>query len=370
MADDDLRGDLMAAFANPSSTPAASETAPLPGADAPPSPSPAPTPEATPAAPEAAPGAPADQPRNPDGTFAAKPAEAAPAAPAAPPAGKETPPPATPAATPPADRIAAPENWKGAGKLKWEKLPRDIQQEIVAEFGRIGQIESQLSAYRQAIGPRAARLAAEYGSVERAIEQLFALSDFAAADANGFLNWFAQTRGITSPGAAPQPQQPGQPAQPAADPALMAALKPYLDKIGALEKRLSDSDASTQQEAYTATLQTVEQFVADPAHPYAAEVAAEMTRLIEGGVVPRGPNALQQAYQSATWSNPTIRAQLIEQQREKERAEAQSRVDAARKAGASLNGSPLPGAVPATVDPERDLRSEIMAQWNRSGGRI
>ena len=348
----DIRADIEAAMANPDAAPA--DASDLPAVDT----TPAPPIDTSTVQPPAE-----DRPRDEHGRFAKapdKPAET-PAAPEAPkaqpgaqPAQASTP--ATPAGA--ADRIAPPENWKGAAKVRWEGLPKPIQQEILADYARVGQIQQQFAAYQQVVGHRAERLAAEYGSPERAIEQLFALSDYATNDPQGFINWFAQTRGINLAGLTQQAQQPGM------DPALAPHVQPLVQKISTLERQLSDLTNGQQRAVYETNLDSVKAFSADPAHPYVTDVWEDMVVLLES----RRATSLEDAYQKATWANPAVREQMLTAEREK--ASQAANLDRARRAGVALNGSPVPGASTAASGPERSLRDDLVSNAREAGWHI
>lgn len=348
MADDDIRADLMAAFEAPDATPAASTEVPTIEDAAPPA---IDTTTVKPAD---------DRPRNPDGTFAPKAQEAPSVAPGA----TKTEATAAPTATA-ADKLTPPSSWKGAGKIDWQRLPKAVQQEILAESDRFGNIEKQFAAYQQVVGPRAAQLAAEYGSPEQAIGQLFALSDFAAKDPRGFLHWFAQSRGIDLGGGAPPAQQQQAPQ---VDPALLPVLRPLYEQVDSISRQLQATQASAQQQTFSANLDSVQAFCADPANPYVNDVWEDMVALMESGRVQRGPNALKEAYDRATWASPTVRAHMLEAQKEREKAEQAAQVQRARQAGATLTGSPLPGASTSAALPERDLKDELIANARELAG--
>jgi hypothetical protein len=81
------------------------------------------------------------------------------------------------------------------------------QRETVAE--RDARLKNYEPIDRVLSQQRKDALAMQYGGVDRALEQLFALSDFAARDPNGFVTHFAQQRGLNL-SQLMQPQAQGQ----------------------------------------------------------------------------------------------------------------------------------------------------------------
>lgn len=338
---DDLGDDIAAAMGGETSSQAA-ETA-------------SPAVEGTPAAPDATKTA-SELARDEAGRFKAKDETAAPAAPktdaAASPVAA-TDPAAKPVGQQPTE-IPPPPNWKGNGKINWAKLPAPIREEIANDYTRMAQTQARLESLETAIGPqRAQALAATYGSVEGAIKSLLAMSDMASQDAPGFVRWFAQQRGInlsqlTGQGDG-QGEQPTQEANPLAQ---------EVSRLTAVVNNLTQQ----QQHGSQAQLrQEMEQFAADPAHPYFNDVRADMAALIGNG---RAGN-LKEAYDKAVWANPETRASLITAERERLANEESARVTQARNASVSISGSPV-GAKTAVEEPNEDLEGTLRRLVNNA----
>lgn len=355
---DDLREQLASAFASDAAgtldtTPAPAASDPLPGAETQPALDGVKAGQTIPG--EATPKPAADgRVRNPDGTFAPKPAEAAPAE-AKPSAFAEKPEDAPKAAPPAApERIAPPPQWKGAGKVEWARLPVAVQAELAQDYTRLESATAKAAEFDRIIGPRAAQLAAEYGSVPAAVEQLLNLSDFAARQPAQFLQWFAQTRGIAPPtGHAPAPVQ-GLP------PELAPVLQPLQRQIDSLTQQLTERDRHSQEAAFASSLQTVQAFAADPAHPYFNDVQQDMLAMIETARAQGREVSLKDAYDRAVWANPTVRAQMLQAERAQEERTRREQAEAARRNGAVLNGSPVPGANTSASNPAATVRDELM----------
>lgn len=285
-----------------------------------------------------------------------KPDEAATAQPAA--AAPEPPKPLTP----------APANWKGAGKVEWSRLPQVVQKEIADEFTRVSGIEGEHQKLKSAIGDRATVLAAQYGSTEAGLQNLFAISDFATQDAPGFIRWFMQQRGLDPTQIFGQAAQPGQ--QPA------DGANPFLQEIGQLKSQftqLQQRNAQLEQmfqQAQTAPLQAeVQSFASDPKFPYFNDVRLQMKALIEGGVVQgSGRQLLENAYNEAIWSRPEIRSTLLADQEKKRAEENAAKVAEAKKAAGSLTGAPAGGKSLPASEPDEDLEATIRRNVSKHFG--
>ena len=253
---------------------------------------------------------------------------------------------------PATQRIAPPEHWNGGGKVKWDKLPRDVQQQIAGDYKQINERAQQMSGLTKVLEPRARELAATYGSVEAGLNQLFQLADYAAKDPVQFTAWFLRQRGIDP---AQLVQAGGQaPTQGQPDPT--QALQ---QRIMQLEQRLQSNEGLSLQSE-------VQAFMNDPAHPYFNDVRAEMTALLNGGRA----NSLQDAYDMAVWANPNVRAQILAQEQEKRDAERKAVAAKAQKAAAAtVTGSPAYGISSADAPPG-SIRESLLQAMAQHGGRI
>lgn len=132
-----------------------------------------------------------------------------------------------------------PESVKAAVLRREEDIHRGIQQyKTEAEFG---------ASIRQVVDDkRAAELTTYYGGVQQGIGELFKLSDFAAQDPQGFIQWFAQQSGIDLGGI-------GQaPAQPTETEALRIARQ--------TEQRIAQWERQQQDQALNSTVEQISKF--------------------------------------------------------------------------------------------------------------
>ena len=238
--------------------------------------------------------------------------------------------------------IAPPSNWKGAGKVAWDKLPDAIKRELNDDYSQRTQTEARLQSLDAVLGPRAQVLAATYGSVEQGINNLFQISDMATKNPEGFLLWFAQQRGINLAQMVGQPQAQGyEPAQ---------APDPVMQRMHHLEGMVQNFVQQQQQGTQAQTLTQIESFASDPAHPYFNDVRQDMGVLIQAGRA----KDMQQAYDMAVWAHPEIRQTLIDGQIQQKSAQQSHVAQQAQAAAISISGSPQ-GAKIASDEPDETL---------------
>lgn len=259
-------------------------------------------------------------------------------------------------AAPAAPDIAPPKDWKGAGKVDWKRLPKAIQQEISQEFSRSTETSAKLQKLEGAIGvDRSQQLSATYGSVEQGLQNLFAISDMATKNPQGFLLWFAQQRGINLEQMFQSAQQqPGQPAQ-AQQP------DPIAQRMSQLETMIQGFMQQSQRASQAPVLSEIDRFASDPAHPYWNDVEPDIHALLQGKRVPGSSPSekLQNAYDMAVWAHPEIRKTLIESQRQTFVSQQANVADKALNASSSISGSPA-GANIATQEPNETLEQTII----------
>ena len=228
--------------------------------------------------------------------------------------------------------IPAPVEWKGSAKVKWDRLPREVQAEIAERHQATEQARAAFAPVEQAIAPYKEAWMRDAGSVEAAIGQLGQFYKLYLDNPVGLIQHIARTRGIDL-GAPPGQQQPqGGAPQPAPniDSLVAAAVQQHL---APLQERFAQTENQQLQD-------TISAFAADPKHPFFQDVKVHMGQLLAAGTAKN----LDEAYEQATWANSTIRAHLLTQQQEQSKAKQAAEVARARAAqAASPRGSPLPG---------------------------
>ncbi len=244
--------------------------------------------------------------------------------------------------------VAAPQHWKGNGKVEWGRLPRPVQQALNEDYARIAKADQELQNWSQVIPPeRATAFAAQYGSTQAAVKQLLALSDYATRDKPGFIRWFAEQNRIDLASLVQGASQGQQ--QPAGDP------NPYERELHTLRNQVQQLVLQQTQGAQTQVMSEIQAFAADPAHPYFNDVREHMGALMKAGKA----GNLQEAYDMATWAVPSVRQTLLEAKtRDAMQANAQKVQQAKQAAAGSLTGSPK-GANIAQDEPDTDLEGTV-----------
>lgn len=292
--------------------------------------------------------------RNPDGTFAPKPAEAGEPVLVDPNAAPKT--------------VAAPQ---GIDPTTFASLPAETQEFLARTMEDVTTQQQRvawLSPLEQVISPERINAWAMNGGMQpaQAVHQLLALSDFAGRDPAGFIKYMAQENGVDL-----EELVLGMDPDEAVDP-----------KYAALEKQLAELQGhvqgQTQQQQQAVHDRVVDEVIAFASEkgpgeqllrPYFEELGQSVMPFISmvKAQNPSWPNGqvLQEAYERACWSTPSVRAKMQQAAdtvgaAERLRAEA-AKADAARTASASVR-SGAPTATPAAPnDPSRNLRDTIKA---------
>lgn len=250
-----------------------------------------------------------------------------------------------------------PASWSAAGKALWDQLPPDVRAEAHKQERDFQRFQSrtttekkQYEGLERVLSPRRNQLAAMYGSVDRALEQLFALSDFAQNDPQGFVQYFAQQRGLNLSSFA----QPGrQPLDPniAALQQQMQALNGAINSFQTQHQQTIQNDVGRQYEA----------FANDPKNIYFEEVKYDMADLLDSGQAMN----FSDAYEKAIWLNPGVREKVLSASRKEaeakrlkeaeEKAKEAKRVQATNVATKGVTGSsPAPKSIDDTIQQTAD----------------
>jgi hypothetical protein len=287
--------------------------------------------------------------RNPDGTFAPK--EAA----------------DTPEAAPPvAAAVPVPPGLSAAEAEHFTKLPAELQQSVARTMDYVNQQAQRYQSLGQVegiIGPRRQAWAMAGMTDAQVVNQLFALSDFAEKDPAGFVSYFAQQRGIDLEeivfGAEP------------VDPNVQALQQ----QVQNLQQQLGGMTTQQQQAAHNSTVNEVIEFAkatdanGKPLRPYFEELGSEVMPFITA-VMQQNPQmsrtqVLQEAYDRASWGNPSVRAKMqAAADAARDAARIKEQQDTAKRARTA--GSSVPAGVPASENPaavsgNRSLRDDLRA---------
>ncbi len=264
------------------------------------------------------------------------------------------------------DRIAPPVGWKGAAKVDWDRMPRNVREAVAAELNGVEEARNELAPLKELFDTNREFLVNHAGSVVEAQRQMMQFARMSVDNPVQLAEHILRSKGLD-----PRAVFSGQPNQAPAQ-GQPQNLEAFIAQ--AVEQRLQPimaerAQAETQQTQ--ATISQITAFQNDAAHPYFNDVAPTIHRLLASGEIPLGApmERLKEAYDRATWANPTIRATLIEAQREADGQRRAEEVKAARKAAAaSLNGSPLPGVAPAAQNQHSSALDDVRAAARELAG--
>lgn len=242
------------------------------------------------------------------------------------------------------EKLSPPQEWSGHAKVRWDGLPRAIQEELINAHKQISEQRTRTQGLEQILEPRRNLLAANYGSMEQGINYLFQVSDFAEKDPNGFLKWFAQQRGINLQAFTPQEGQPEG-----------TQLQAALNEIQTLKQQLQGLQTNITSQSNNSMQAQIDAFASDPSHPYFNDVRLHMSALMSAGAA----KDMETAYNEACWANPRIRAELQQQEFERLERERKQKAEQAKKAAGSIGGSPEGGLTPGD-EPASTLREELL----------
>jgi hypothetical protein len=327
----------------------------------------------------------ADRARDDKGRFATKPAETV----TAPDATK----PATDTAqkapeqnaaqpdqeTAPAKPSGPPPGWSVAAKAEFDALPDAVKQAVAKREEEVNNGFKKLSDYKGL--DQYVELAQKNNTtLPEVMERYVSAEQFLDRDPAQGIAWLMQNYDVTpqmllqgyghlwgiqngqqQPGQAQPAQVPGQPPQPD----LSQILQPVLSRVNAIERQF-------QSQHQSRVANEVESFFANPANKYAENVADQMVSLIKmeqaSGRVPD----LAKIYETACYTNPEVRQQLIKEQTAKSAADQAAKARAvsnqARAAGASLTGGPA--TTPPPASPTTDLRAQLEQGMAELMGRV
>lgn len=263
----------------------------------------------------------------------------------------------------PEKRVGPPPGFDGLGNVQWEKLPPHVQRNLIAREDARNQVIADLAPVKELIDVNREFLVNQAGSLPAAFQQLMQFARMSVDNAPQLIQHIAQARGVNlaalvngqpggdRPAAAPAGQQPQD------LPSLIAQL---------VDQRVRPILAEREQQQTQQLQSTINQFGADPKHPFFNDVRVQMGQLISSGTA----KSLDEAYEQATWANPAIRAHLLEEQRESaEKAKAAEVAKARAATRTSVTGSPLPGVgLNGKGDPKASALDDVRAAYNELSG--
>ena len=231
----------------------------------------------------------------------------------------------------PVTGLAPPMDWMGDAKIRWGRLDKSIQEEILKREEQRAAVVSELAPLKELFDTNREFLVNQAGSVVEAQRQMMQFARMSVDNPVQLAEHILRARGLDpravfsgQPGQAPAQNQP-QDVQ-----TLLAQL---------VDQRLQPFLAQTEQQQTQQIQSTIDQFASRPDRPYFNDVRSQMGVFLKEG----SAKTMDEAYEMATWANPTIRAALLSEQAGASGEQRQQTVNKARLAGrANLKGSPLP----------------------------
>lgn len=270
-----------------------------------------------------------------------------------------------PEAKPIESKVDAPVALSGAIKAKWNELPPDVQAEWKKREDDIHRMmtakEGELNlgrSIKEIATPYEAIIRSEGGTVEGAFRDLlntaYVLRTGTPQQKANLILTTAQQYGVDLRSYMGQQQ---------ANP--LAAVQQEIQQLRQMaDPNRIKSQLQEQMEADRINSE-IQAFAANPAHVHFEAVKSTMGSLIATG---RAKN-LQEAYEQAIWSDPSIRSELLKAQQAQEAENKKAEMAAKKKASASVAGSPGL-ASPNANAPQKSLEDEIRDQMRASSGKI
>jgi hypothetical protein len=223
----------------------------------------------------------------------------------------------------------------------------------------IGERDTKLKSWEpvdRVLASRRDVLTAQFGGVDKALEQLFHLSDFAGRDPAGFVKYIAQQRGLDLGKLVGQ----AAPAQGQARPAAPASNDPRALIEAAVEERLAAREVDT----------SFREFMGDPAfeHRNDPQIKRVMAALLQSGSAQDYRTAYTIAAQAHPDIGPKLRAAEAASAAQSETARRAQAASAKASAAVSVTGAPgtsrpaSGSAAPSTV------RAAVEAAWASHAG--
>jgi len=262
----------------------------------------------------------------------------------------------------PVKTYEAPEAWSAENKAEFNKLPPNIQAQVIKREKDIEKAmtrgDGELAMGRQfkeIVMPYMAGIQAEGSNALDAVKSLLNTAHvLRTADPQQKLNLFAQIA-----------KQYGVPlenvvnsTQNRIDPAL-ETLQQRLDR---LERERSEEALIRQQEEQARIEATIDAFRNDPAHSLFEEVRSEMGQLLNAGLAKDMKDAYEKAINLRPDLRPVAQAKTVEQ--------IQNKALTAKKAAGSIKGAPSGAAANSAANSDKTLREELEASLQSARGRI
>lgn len=253
---------------------------------------------------------------------------------------------------------------------QFQSLPAELRQYVERTMEGLN---TRASAYKEydvieqsILGPRRAAFAAEGTNPIVALNQLFAMSDFAGRDPGAFVLWYADQQKLDLDKLLDERDAATRDVDP-----VVRELQGKVQELTGTVQQFQQRDVQAVQQA---NFKAVENFASekDPTtgalkRPYITDVvdawASNISALRAANPTMPSHEVLEQAYNSACWSSPAVRAKMQQAQQQQQAQVTATRVATAKQAGGSVVGGPAgnPGTQPNNSN--RTLRDELESQF-------
>lgn len=283
-------------------------------------------------------------------------------------------------------RKPMPKAWKQDYAPKWDALDPDLanfladqeakrEQDVLAGVEKYRSLTQYAEGLRDVIAPREQKLQQQYGSVANGIKTLFDISDVAGQNPLGFIQWFAQQRGIDLRSLVPaqavqgqqQQQDPNAPQgqqMPDLTPIIQQAIQPFAQRTIAMEQQMQQYQQERQQSESAQREQAVNSFFSEtdaagalkfPLDDDAMDAFAKRVKFLRSD----NPDwdyrrVLEKSYEDLTWTSESLRTKRLEAESKRKEAELKERAakELAAKKSAAVSVKGAPGTSPAaSIDP-------------------
>jgi hypothetical protein len=276
---------------------------------------------------------------------------------------------------PPAPVPAWASNLTELERTQLASLPAETRQFVERTMEGVNQRSAQLQEYdmlEQVIGPRREPWSQNGMTPLVAINELFALSDFAGRDPGEFVMWFANQHRLDLDALLD--------ARDAAQAANGGEIPPYVSglqqQIAQLQNTIGGLTNTTVQQTTAQNMRHVQTFIEEKdasgnlAHPYFNDVATQVAQHVQliRQQQPYLPerDILKAAYDFATFNNPEIRGKMQADTLKAQQDAAAAEAARARAAGVSINGGPAGDSSQAPNNANRTLREELQHAYSQN----
>lgn len=255
-----------------------------------------------------------------------------------------------------------------AEQQQFQSLPAELRQFVERTMEGMNTRAARYGEYdliEQIIGPRREAFASEGTTPAAAVQQLFAMSDFAGRDPGNFILWYAQQRGLDLDALLD--------ARDAAQQNVSPEMRQLQGQVQNLTAIIQQNQQQGQQATQQANLQSVETFAMEKdatgalKRPYLNDVLDGFTAQISQvrAANPNMSNAevLQKAYDNACWLDVGTRTKMQQASAAAQQQQQAERAAAAKRAGSSVNGGPSGESTAHPNNANRSLREELAEQF-------